>query len=170
MASPELSRGEGPPSLTSWNIHANAAQDTISLLFKVVPTRTPRSLPARLLSSWVALSIRWCLGLFLPRSRTLHSPVVKFIRFLSAHFSVPLRTPWIVAQPSGVSATPPSFTSSPNLLRVRSAPSSRSLMKMLNRTGPRFDNYALHPSPPLPELLASNLTSLDPSPRSGSAI
>jgi len=40
----------------------------------------------------------------------------------------------MASQPSGVSATPPSFASSINLLRVHSVPSSRSPMKMLNKT------------------------------------
>ena len=41
----------------------------------------------------------------------------------------------MAAQPSGVSATPPSFVSQANLVRVHSIPSSRSLMKMLKKTG-----------------------------------
>ena len=40
----------------------------------------------------------------------------------------------MVPQPSGVSATPHSFVSSVNLLRVDSIPSSRSLMQMLNKS------------------------------------
>jgi len=39
----------------------------------------------------------------------------------------------MVAQPSGMSATPPSFVSSANLLRVHSIPSSRSSTKTLNQ-------------------------------------
>ena len=44
----------------------------------------------------------------------------------------------MVAQPSGVSAAPPSLVTSANLLTVHS---SRSLMKMLNRTGPWIDPW-----------------------------
>ena len=40
-----------------------------------------------------------------------------------------------------VSATPPSFISSADLLRVDSVPSSRSLMKMLKKIGPSTDPH-----------------------------
>jgi len=42
---------------------------------------------------------------------------------------------------SGVSATPPGLVTSANLLGVLSAPSSTSLMKKLNRTGPNIDPW-----------------------------
>jgi len=42
----------------------------------------------------------------------------------------------MAAQLHGVSVTLPSFASSANLLRVNSIPSSRSLMRMLNKTQP----------------------------------
>ncbi|KAK4825634.1 hypothetical protein QYF61_001419, partial [Mycteria americana] len=42
---------------------------------------------------------------------------------------------------SAVSATPPSLASFANLLRIHSAPSSSSLMNMLNRTGPSTDPW-----------------------------
>lgn len=44
-------------------------------------------------------------------------------------------------QPFGVSATPHSFASTANLLRVHPAPFSRSLMKILNRIGPSIDSW-----------------------------
>ena len=47
----------------------------------------------------------------------------------------------MAAQPSGVSATSPSFVLSAKLLRVRSVPSSGSLMKKLNKTGPSTDSW-----------------------------
>ena len=47
----------------------------------------------------------------------------------------------MAAQPSGVSATPPSFVSSANLLQVHSIPSSLSLMSKLNKTGPSTDPW-----------------------------
>ncbi|KAK4806792.1 hypothetical protein QYF61_005588 [Mycteria americana] len=84
----------------------------------------------------------WCLGLFLPRGRTLPFPLLNFMRFLSAHFSSLFRSLWMAARSSAISATPPTFVSPANLLRVHSAPSSRSLMKMLNRTGPSIDPWA----------------------------
>jgi len=43
-----------------------------SLMFNLVSTRSPGSFTAKLLSSWSAPSMRWCMGLFLPRRRTLH--------------------------------------------------------------------------------------------------
>lgn len=48
---------------------------------------------------------------------------------------------------SCVSATPPSFLSSANLLRVRSAPSSNSLMEMLKNIGPSIDPRVCCQSP-----------------------
>ncbi|KAK4827586.1 hypothetical protein QYF61_019488, partial [Mycteria americana] len=42
----------------------------------------------------------------------------------------------MAAQPSGLSATAPSFVSSANLLKVHSVPAFRTLIKILNRTGP----------------------------------
>ena len=47
----------------------------------------------------------------------------------------------MVAQPSCVSAAPPSFVSSADLMRVDSITSSRLLMKMLNKTEPRTDPW-----------------------------
>lgn len=54
----------------------------------------------------------WCWGLFLPRSRTLQFPLLNFLRLFSLHFPSSL---WVTAQPSGISATPPSFVSFGNL-------------------------------------------------------
>jgi len=50
----------------------------------------------------------------------------------------------MAAQLSGVSTTPSSFMSSADLLRVHSIPSSRSLMKKLNKTGPSTDPWGHH--------------------------
>ena len=50
-----------------------------------------------------------------------------------------LRPLWIATWPSRVSATSPSSVSSADLLKVHSVPSSKLLMKMLNRTGPSID-------------------------------
>nr|XP_047924140.1 uncharacterized protein LOC106041061 isoform X2 [Anser cygnoides] len=62
------------------------------------------------------------------------------MRFLLAQPSSPSRYLGMAAQPSGVSATPPSFVSSADLPRVCTVPSSRSLMTTLNRTGPSTDS------------------------------
>lgn len=84
----------------------------------------------------------WCMVLFLPRCRTLHLPCLNFKMFLSAQLSVPLcllRSFWMAAQHSGVSAIPNSFASSENLERKHCIPSSKSLMNKLNNTGPSID-------------------------------
>ena len=96
---------------------------------------TPRSLSTGLLSSRSAPSLYWCMGLFLPRCRTLHLPLLNFIRFLCAQLSSLYRSHWMPAQPSGVPATLPSFMSPANLLRLHSVPSSRSWMKKMNKNG-----------------------------------
>ena len=68
-------------------------------------------------------------------------PFWNFMGFLSGHFSVLLRSLSMAAGPSGISTTPPRFVSSENFLREHSAPSSRSIKKMLNRTGPTIDPW-----------------------------
>ncbi|KAK4810721.1 hypothetical protein QYF61_007695 [Mycteria americana] len=62
--------------------------------------------------------VYWCMGLFLPWCRTWHFPLLNCMRFLSAHFSSLSRSLWMAAQPSGISATPPSFVASANLLKL----------------------------------------------------
>ena len=79
-----------------------------------------------------------CMHVFLPRCKTLHLLLLNLIWFLSAQLSNLSRC-GMVAQPSGVSANPPSFVLSANLPMVDSIPSSRSLMKMLNKSGPSTD-------------------------------
>lgn len=54
------------------------------------------------------------------RHQTLHFPLLTLIRFLSHYFSSLSRSLWIVAQTPGVSASPPSFVSAADLLRVNS--------------------------------------------------
>jgi len=83
----------------------------------------------------------WCVGLFLCKDRNLRFSLLNFMRFLWAHLFSLLRSLWMAAGPSGASATPLSFVLSTDLLRVHSAPSSRSLMKMLTRSGPAVDPW-----------------------------
>ena len=78
-------------------------------------------------------SLYWCLGLFLPRGRTLHLPLLNLIRFLSAHLSSLSRSRWMAAQPASVSTTPPSLVSSANWLRVHS--NRQSVVGWLKRRG-----------------------------------
>ena len=48
-------------------------------------------------------SLYWCVGLFLPRCRTLLLPLLNSIRFLSAQLSSLSRSRWMAAQPAAVS-------------------------------------------------------------------
>ena len=118
-----------------------AARAHCWLMVNLSSTSSPRSLCTELLSSRSAPSLYWCMGLFFPRCRTLHLPLLNLIRFLSAQLSSLSSSHWMAAQPSGVSTTPPSLVSSANLLRVHSNPSSRSLMKKLNKIGPSTDPW-----------------------------
>ncbi|KAK4807192.1 hypothetical protein QYF61_024312 [Mycteria americana] len=52
------------------------------------------------------------MGLFLPRGRTLPF-LLNLMRVLSAHFCSLSRSLWMAAQPSGISANPPSFVNDP---------------------------------------------------------
>lgn len=88
-------------------------------------TKTPKALFARLGDLQVVPAT----------CRALQFSLLNFTRFLSAPFSSLSRFLWMAAQPSHISATPPSFLLSTDLLRIYSAPSSRCVMKMLNRTG-----------------------------------
>ena len=126
--------GKDPLLWPGGNSPPNSAQDTKRffdtrahcwLMFNMVSTRTSSSFSAKLLSSWSAPSICWCMGLFLARCRTLHFSLLNFMRFLSANFSSLQRSLWMAAWPSGTSATPLSLVSSADLPRVHSAPSSR---------------------------------------------
>jgi len=124
---------------------SNAAQDAIHLLGCEdillahvqlgCPPGHPRSFSAKLLSSCMFPSVYWCKVLFLPWGRTLRFLLSNFTRFLSAHFSSLLWSLWMAAQPCGISAALPSFVSLAHLQRVHSALSSRSFIKVLNRTG-----------------------------------
>lgn len=104
------------------------------LVVNFLSTRTLKSFAAKLLSSWLAQSLYGGLGLFLLGCWSWH-----FALDFSAHFSFLLRSLWMTADSPGVSATPPNFVCWWNLLKVHSAPSSTSLMKLLNSTGPCLD-------------------------------
>ena len=87
------------------------------LMANLSSTSTHRSCSAEQLFSRSAPSLYWCMRLFLPRCRTLHLPLLDFIRFLTAHLFSPSRSCWMAARPSSVSVTPPSFVSSANCWR-----------------------------------------------------
>ena len=99
---------------------------------------------AKLLSSWVVPSLYWCLGLFLSSCKALHFSLLNCVSFLLARFSSLSWSLWMASWPSGISSTLPSLVSPANLLRVHSAPSSRSVRKMLNRIGLQKSHEVLH--------------------------
>lgn len=101
--------------------------DTESFMFNLVSTKTFRSFSAKLLSTEEATIIYWCMGVLLPRCRTSQFPLLNLLTFLLTHFSSLLRSFWMTAWPSSVSATSPSLVSPGHLLRLHSAPSSRGL-------------------------------------------
>ena len=85
----------------------------------------PRSISARVLSSWVTLSKKWCLCLFLPRCRPLHFPLLNLMMFLSAYISSLQRSLWMVVHPCGLLTAPSRFVSPVYLWRVHWVPPSR---------------------------------------------
>lgn len=114
-----------------------------------VSTWALRSFSVNLLSSSMAPSVYWCMGLF-PRCRTLHF-LLNVPKFLSAHLSSLPRPLWVAASPVVYLPPPhPRFLSSAKLLRVHSAPSSWLLMKVSHRSGASIDlGYsACHWPPP----------------------
>lgn len=89
-------------------------------------------------SIWFPPTVYCWMGLFFPRCMILQFPLLNTMMFLSAHFfSLLMMAAW----PSGVSATPSSWVSPANLLKVHSVQSSSSLMKMLHWTGPSIDPW-----------------------------
>ena len=68
--------------------------------------------------------------------RTLHLALLNLMRLARDHFSSLSMSLWMASCPSGVSTAPLSLVSSANLLKVHRISFSRSLMKMLNCTGP----------------------------------
>lgn len=108
-------RAEGSPS---GNILLNKAQDAVCPYLPqgtslahvpLYPPGPPDPFSANLLLSWLALSLSCCMGLFTPRPRTRHLPLLSWLMFLSAQFSSMLRSLWIAAHCFGVSTTPPHF-------------------------------------------------------------
>lgn len=84
----------------------------------------------QVLSSWLAPSLYWCLGLLLSRYGALDFSFLNIVLFLSAYFFSLSRSLWMAPQPSGMSVTPPSLMSPANFLRVHSAPPFRCYMTL----------------------------------------
>lgn len=93
------------------------------LMFNLMPTRTARH--------FFTFQLVAPCGV-VPSYRALHFSLLNCMRFqsfLSAHRSILLSSFWMVAQPSNKSTTVPTYLSSTNLMKVRSASSFRLLMK-----------------------------------------
>ena len=58
------------------------------LMVNLSPTRITMSLSTELLPSRSNPDLYWCMGMFLPRCRTLCLPLLNFIRFLSAQLLI----------------------------------------------------------------------------------
>ncbi|KAK4832380.1 LOW QUALITY PROTEIN: hypothetical protein QYF61_022235 [Mycteria americana] len=82
-----------------------------------------------------------CMGFLWPKSRTLHLALLNLIRLASAHRSSLSRSLCRAFLPSRRSTLPHNSVSSANFLRVHSIPLSRSLIKILNRTGPNTEPW-----------------------------
>jgi len=107
---PHQGRAEGEKNLPRPTGHTplNAPQDPTGLLGNqgtllahgqpVIPRDTQVPLRRAALQQ-VRPSLYWCMGLFLPRCRTLHLPWLNFVRFLSAQLSSLSRSMAVPAQP-----------------------------------------------------------------------
>ena len=110
-----------------------AARAHYWLMVNLSSTSTPSSVSTEVLSSRSAPSLYWCMGLFLPRCRTLHVPLCPTFQPVQVTLNGSTAF-WCISHSS-------SFVSSANLLRVHSNSSSRSLMNKLNKTGPSTDPW-----------------------------
>lgn len=99
----------------------------------------PQGLSSRAAPRQAVSSLYHCRGLFLPESRTFHLFLLDFRRFVG---------PFLPLVYVSLSSSPalecicwsPTLVSSANCTSVRSITSSRSVMKMLNRTHPRTEH------------------------------
>lgn len=96
------SRGLGHILWPAGNTTVNTAQEVLDLLYcnfsvlgqgqLVVHQGPPLSSSADLLFSWMTPRVFRCMELSLPRCKTLHFPLLNFMRFLPAHFSSLVRS------------------------------------------------------------------------------
>lgn len=98
---------------------------------RYLPTHLHNVFSAELLPS-----LNGCKVLFLSRRWTLHVFLLSFITFLLIQFSM-----WWQPSPQAYSLFYPELVSSADLINKHS---SKSLMKILNMTGPRRDPMVLH--------------------------
>lgn len=84
-----------------------------------------------------------CPALLCPRCSTQHFHVLKIMLLMIAQCSTVSRALCKASHPSRELLAPPSSVSSANLLRMQSTPASSSLIKMLNRPGPRTEPWEM---------------------------
>lgn len=77
---------------------AFAARAHCWFVFNLMSFSTPVSLSTKLLSNQLAPSMYRCMGLFFPSCRISCFHLLKFIRFLFAHFFSPSNSLWMAAQ------------------------------------------------------------------------
>lgn len=77
---------------------AFAARAHCWFMFNLMSFSTPVSLSTKLLSNQLAPSMYRCMGLFFPSCRISCFHLLKFIRFLFAHFFSPSNSLWMAAQ------------------------------------------------------------------------
>lgn len=105
-----LSRGKGSPPSTCWEyfclMHPGYHWSPLLQVCTVLaPARLGVHQDPQVLFFWavfwlVTPRMFWCLGLFLPKSRTLHLSLLNSVRLLASHFSSLLTSLWMAAQPS----------------------------------------------------------------------
>jgi len=111
------------------------------LMLSRLSTNTPRSFSTGQLSSHSSPGLQHCMGLLWPKCRTWHLALLNLIQLTLAHRSSLSRSLCRAFLPPSRSTLPPSLVSSASLLREHSVPSSRSLIKTLNNTGPETEPW-----------------------------
>lgn len=107
--SPVLRRGKASPPLTCWGQPSSCSPERCHSLYQndillahgpwscsinIVSTRSPNLFLQSCFPAPIAPSLHWCMGLFLPKCRTLHIPL-DFMKFLLTYFSSLLRFIWV---------------------------------------------------------------------------
>jgi len=150
VTSPGQGRGAGSPSSTCWPFFFNVLLDTMGLLAtkahcwltaNLLSTRTPRSFSAELLSSRSSPNLYWCMRLLLLKCKTLHWALVK----LQVPSCPTLQTALVLFNSSTAFWCVSHSSQLPIISKLTECglfvPSSRLLMKMLNKTGPSTDPW-----------------------------
>lgn len=123
-ASLKLSRGEGSPPLTCWQLFFHCSPDSVDLVCYKGALEAHGQLDVHkesqvFLCFFCFLSARW-LPVRAPEQQGFASSFVEQRRLVLAHFSRLSTSLWVAAHPSGLSATTPNTVSSLSLLKVDS--------------------------------------------------